>query len=70
MNPTLMLVAGVAIGLLAANLLIDSPSCCARVAAGVRERVGTELGPWAQAAGDVTGLWKFTPGLLDLFGVK
>lgn len=70
MNATLALVAGVAIGLVAAKFLIDSPSCCQRVALGVRDKVGEELGAGAQAVGDAVGFWGYAPGLLDLFGVK
>ena len=69
MNSTLAFVLGGALGLVAARFLIDSSSCCNRVAQGVRDRVGEELGGAAQGIGDLLGVWPYTPGLLDLFGV-
>jgi len=69
MNAALAFALGTAIGLVAARFLIASGSCCNRVANGVRDRVGEELGEGAQAVGDVLGVWPYTPGLLDLFGV-
>ena len=60
---------GLGVGFFVANLLIEPSDCCARVAAGVRERVGDELGPGAQTLGDLFGIWNKTPGLLSLFGV-
>ena len=69
MKPTTAFLLGGAIGLLAARILIKSDSCCNRVADGVRDRVGEELGGWAQTVGDVLGVWPYTPGLLDFFGV-
>lgn len=70
MNAILTFGAGVTIGMLVAKLLIKPDSCCTRVAGGVRDKVGETLGGEAQAIGDLTGFWDFTPGLLDLFGVK
>ncbi len=70
MNAALALVAGVALGFVAAKLLIEPSSCCRRVAGAVRERVDTELGSEAAAVGDLLGAWDFAPGLLDFFGVE
>lgn len=63
-------VVGGALGLVVARFLIKSDSCCNRVAGGVRDRVGETLGDTAQTVGDVLGIWPYTPGLLDFFGVK
>lgn len=70
MSDTLVFVLGVGVGVVAARLLMEPSSCCARVADGVRDEVGDQLGGGAQAVGDLFGFWRFTPGLLDLFGVK
>ncbi len=70
MNPAIAFALGGALGLVAARFLIKSDSCCNRVANGVRDRVGESLGSTAQAAGDILGIWDYTPGLLDLFGVS
>lgn len=69
MNATLAFTAGLALGFVAARYLIQPSDCCVRVAAGVRDRVGEELGAGAVAVGDALGLWRFTPGLLAVFGV-
>lgn len=69
MNTAIAFTLGVGLGLVAAKLLIQPSDCCVRVAAGVRERVGTELGGTAQAIGDVFGVWGYTPGLLSMLGV-
>ena len=69
MNESVLFIAGVAVGLLAARFLIAPDDCCVRVAAGVRERVGTELGSTAQAIGDVLGVWPYAPGVLKTLGV-
>jgi hypothetical protein len=63
-------VVGVGVGLLAAKILMAPDSCCTRVASGVRDKVGEKLGSTAQGIGDLFGVWQYTPGLLDLFGVK
>jgi hypothetical protein len=70
MNGALLFVAGVAVGAIAAGFMLRPSDCCVRVAAGVRTRVGTDLGPTAQALGDLFGVWKYTPGLLTAFGVE
>lgn len=70
MNPTLAFILGAGVGLVAARFLIQSDSCCNRVAAGVRDKAGDALGGWAQTLGDALGVWDYTPGLLDFFGVK
>lgn len=70
MNATTAFLLGGALGLFAARLMIKSDSCCNRVADGVRDRVGEKLGSGAQAVGDVLGIWPYTPGLLDFFGVS
>lgn len=59
---------GVAIGYLVARRMRESSSCCARVEAAVREKVGDKLGSGAQAVGDLVG-WGWAPDALDLFGV-
>lgn len=69
MKSALLFAAGVGLGLVAARLLIEPSNCCTRVSAAVRERVGDELGSGAQAVGDLLGVWDYTPGLLNLFGV-
>lgn len=69
MKPFALFALGVGAGMLAARLLIKPSDCCARVAAGVRDRVGDELGSTAQTVGDVLGVWSYTPGLLSLLGV-
>ncbi len=61
---------GLALGLVVASYLREPSSCCARVAGGVRDEVGDTLGATAQGIGDALGIWGYTPGLLDLFGVK
>jgi hypothetical protein len=70
MNASLALVLGVGLGVVAARYLIAPSDCCTRVAAGVREVVGEELGAGAVAVGDALGVWEYTPGLLALFKVK
>jgi len=70
MKPFLYFGLGLAGGLVLSKFLLAPGTCCDRVAAGVRDRVGEELGVGAQAAGDLLGIWDHTPGLLDLFGVE
>ena len=70
MNQTMYFALGVALGLVAARALMQPSDCCVRVAAGVRDRVKTELGDTAAAVGDALGVWQFTPGLLALFHVE
>ncbi len=60
---------GLGIGLVAAGFLIAPGDCCNRVADGVRDKIGSELGAGAQSVFDALGLAKYTPGLLNLFGV-
>lgn len=69
-SPALTFVIGVGLGLVAARFLFAPGNCCDRVANGVRDRVGEELGAGAVAVGDVLGIWKYTPGLLNTFGVE
>lgn len=69
MNNAVAFALGLGLGLVAARALIQPSDCCVRVAAGVRERVGDELGAGAVAVGDALGVWQYTPGLLSLFGV-
>lgn len=70
MNKAVYVIAGVGVGFVLASLLSNPSSCCKRVASGVRDRVQSELGGTAVAIGDALGLWQFTPGLLDVFGVS
>jgi len=60
---------GVVLGYLLARVLREPSSAAKRVAAGVRDRVGSELGPGAQFLGDLIG-WDWTPGALDFLGVQ
>lgn len=60
---------GLAVGFVLASVLVNPSDCCVRVAAGVREEVGDQLGAGAVAVGDALHLWGYTPGLLALFGV-
>jgi hypothetical protein len=60
---------GLGVGLVAAGMLINPSDCCNRVAGAVRDKVGSELGAGAQSVFDALGLAKYTPGLLNLFGV-
>lgn len=68
MKTATLLAAGFAVGFLFALRGRQSSSCCARVEAAVREKVGDKLGGTAQAIGDLVG-WGWTPGALDFFGV-
>lgn len=70
MNKAIYLIAGVGVGFVVASLLSNPSSCCKRVAAGVRDEVQEKLGGTAVAIGDALGIWQFTPGLLDVFGVS
>lgn len=70
MKGALLLTLGVVGGGVVAGMLMKSSSCCLRVGAGVRDEVGSKLGAGAQSIGDALDLWKYAPGLLDLFGVK
>lgn len=70
MNKALYVIGGIGAGFLLASLLANPSSCCKRVASGVRDRVQSELGGTAVAIGDALGIWQFTPGLLDVFGVS
>jgi hypothetical protein len=70
MNAGIAFVLGLAAGGIVAGLLITPSDCCARVAAGVRDRVGTALGGTAQSIGDALGIWQYTPGLLKALGVQ
>jgi len=69
MRDVLVFALGAIAGGVLAGMLIAPSDCCVRVAAGVREKVGDQLGPTAQAAGDLLGFWKYTPGLLTALGV-
>ncbi len=62
---------GAALGLLITLQLrpANTSSCCARVAAGARDRAVDELGGWAGAVGDAFGVWPHVPTLLDQLGV-
>lgn len=68
MSAALWLLVGAAGGFAAAAWLLDPGTCCATVAGGVRDRVGSTLGPWAVALGDQLGLWRFTPALAGSIG--
>lgn len=70
MRDVFLVAFGVALGGFVAGILIQPSDCCVRVAAGVRERVGDELGPVAQAVGDLFGVWKYAPGALTALGVE
>jgi hypothetical protein len=69
MTHGLVFVVGALAGLAVAGLLMAPSSCCARVAAGVRSEVEEKLGGNVVAVGDALGVWKYTPGLLDVAGV-
>jgi len=71
MSGALWFAAGAAVGLVLAFRIkpATDTSCCQRVAAGVRDRVGAGCGPICQSIGDALGIWPATPGLLDHFGV-
>jgi hypothetical protein len=69
MKDALLVAFGIGAGMLIASFLITPNDCCVRVAAGVRDRVGSELGSTAQTIGDLFGVWQYTPGLLKAFGV-
>lgn len=68
-GPAAAFLAGLAIGLAAASLLLEPSDCCHRVAMGVREVVGEKLGHTAQAIGDAIGFWDYAPGILTALGV-
>jgi hypothetical protein len=67
MRDVLCLAVGVAGGFVLARFLIEPSSCCRVVANGVRDKVGSTLGPGAQALGDGLGLWSFTPAFAGWF---
>jgi len=45
-------------------------TCCARVAAGARERVSDAYGEGAAAIGDAIEIWPHVPDVLDWLGVN
>jgi len=63
-------VGGVVVGALVAAALAPKDSCCARVERGVRDKVAGAFGEAVAGVGDRLGLWQYTPGLLNLFGVS
>ncbi len=71
MNRDVVLIAaGIAVGFVAARFLTAPGTCCDRVEAAVRDKVGAKLGSTVVAVGDALDIWGYTPGLLDLFGVS
>jgi hypothetical protein len=74
MRVTLALVAGFAVGFAIASRLrpANESSCCVRVAAGARDKVGEAcgiLGPVCQSLGDTLGIWRHAPSILDRWGL-
>jgi len=65
------LLVGLGIGIVVGGILVGPPSdsgCCARVAAGVKERLGEAIG--TDAAGLISDeVYSRTPAVLDLLGV-
>ena len=59
-------VAGIALGFVAASMLVHSSASDARVAKGVRDKVASNLGEGVASVGDALGLWPYTVGLAGL----
>jgi hypothetical protein len=74
MRVAVALAVGAAVGFAIASRLrpANESSCCRRVAAGARDRVGVECGPFGlicQSLGDALGVWPHAPEILDRWGL-
>jgi hypothetical protein len=68
-KPALWFLLGAGVMYVAAVAMIQPANCCARVSAAVRGEVVGKFGELGGLAFDAAGLSKFSPGLLNLFGV-
>lgn len=69
MRDVLVLTVGAVLGAVVFRALSEPSTCCARVASGVRDRATGALGGWAGPVGDLLGVWRSSPGILDALGV-
>jgi hypothetical protein len=70
MRFALALIAGGVVGFVAGLRLrpTTESACCARVAAGARDRAGEFCGSACQSFGDRIGIWPHVPAILDRYG--